>query len=72
MNTSYFVDSNSASRKRHSTCLGMINLFENISSPLENKEIAIRIFLDLSKAFDTVSTKFFLKSCSTMAYAELP
>lgn len=61
-----------SSRKRHSTCLAMINLFENNSWALDDKEFAIGSFLDLSKAFDTVSTKFLLKSCSTMAYAELP
>ena len=61
-----------SSRKCHSTCLATINLFENNPWALGDKEFAIGSFLDLSKAFDTVSSKFFLKSCSTMAYAELP
>ena len=43
-------------RKHHSICLAMINLFENISSALDNKEFAVGIFL-LSKAFDTVNHK---------------
>ena len=33
----------------------MINLFENISSTLDNKDFTIGTFLDLSKAFDTVN-----------------
>ena len=33
----------------------MINLFENISSVLDDKEFAIGTFLDLSNAFDTVN-----------------
>ena len=61
-----------SSRKRHSTCLAMINLFENNYWAPTDKEFAIGSFLDLSKAFDNVSTKFFFKSRSTMAYAELP
>ena len=43
-------------RKHHSICLEMINLFENISSALDNKDFAVGIFL-LSKAFDNVNHK---------------
>lgn len=35
-----------SSRKRHSTCLAMINLFENNSWALTDKEFAIGSFLD--------------------------
>ena len=41
-------------RKNHSTTLALINLHDKISSALDNGELAVGIFLDLSKAFDTV------------------
>ena len=41
-------------RKNHSTTLALIDLHDKISSALDNGELAIGIFLDLSKAFDKV------------------
>ena len=41
-------------RKNHSTCLAMLHLIDNITSSLDRKELVMGIFLDLSKAFDTV------------------
>ena len=32
----------------------MLHLIDNITSSLDRKELVMRIFLDLSKAFDTV------------------
>ena len=40
--------------KNHSTCLAMLHLIDNITSSLDRKELVMGIFLDLSKAFDTV------------------
>ena len=34
--------------------LALINLHDKISSALDNGELAVGVFLDLSKAFDTV------------------
>ena len=42
-------------RKNHSTTLSLINLHDKISSALDNSELEVGIFLDLSKAFDTVN-----------------
>ena len=42
-------------RKNHSTSFALLHLFDKISSAIDNKEHAIGIFLDLSKAFDTVN-----------------
>ena len=42
-------------RKNHSTSLALIDLYDKISAAIDRKEIAVGIFLDLSKAFDTVN-----------------
>ena len=39
-------------RKHHSTALAC--LYDKISSAIENRKYAVGIFIDLSKAFDTV------------------
>ena len=42
-------------RKNHSTSLALVDLYDKISNAIDQKEIAVGIFLDLSKAFDTVN-----------------
>lgn len=42
-------------RKNHSTSLALVQLYDKISSVIERNEFTIGIFLDLSKAFDTVN-----------------
>ena len=44
-------------REKHSTYLAMITLMEQIISALEKGHFTIGIFLDFSKAFDTVNHK---------------
>lgn len=41
-------------RKNHSTYMAMINLYDNITTALDKKLCSVGIFLDLSKAFDTL------------------
>ena len=41
-------------RKHHSTTYALACLYDKISSAIENKEYTVGIFIDLSKAFDTV------------------
>ena len=41
-------------RKHHSAAYALACLYDKISSAIENKEYTVDIFLDLSKAFDTV------------------
>ena len=47
-------------RKNHSTSLALIDLYEKVSLALDRKEHAVGIFLDLSKAFDTVDHNILL------------
>ena len=41
-------------RKGRSTSLALIDLFDKVTSAIDNKKFTIGLFLDLSKAFDTV------------------
>ena len=47
-------------RKNHSTSLALIDLYEKVSLALDRNEHAVGVFLDLSKAFDTVDHNILL------------
>ena len=42
-------------RKNHSTSQALLQLYNKISAAIDRKEFTVGIFLDLSKAFDTVN-----------------
>ena len=48
-------------RKKHSTYMPLAHLVDEITKALQNHEITCGIFLDLQKAFDTVSLDILLK-----------
>ena len=48
-------------RKNNSTSLALIQMVEKIRESIDNKKIGCGIFIDLSKAFDTVNHKILLK-----------
>ena len=50
----FLSDNQYGFRKHHSTAYALACLYDKISSAIENKEYAVGIFIDLSKAFDTV------------------
>ncbi len=41
-------------RENHSTSLALIEIIENVRQYLDNKEIVIGVYIDFTKAFDTV------------------
>ena len=47
-------------RKHHSTALALIHLYDKLSSAIDNKKFTIGMFIDLSKAFDTVNHEILL------------
>ena len=52
---SILFDNQYGFRKNHSTSLALIHLYEKLSSAMDNKEYTLGVFIDLSKAFDTVN-----------------
>lgn len=50
----FFNNAQFGFRKHHSTYMALLSLFDNLTRNLDNGEITAGIFLDLSKAFDTV------------------
>ena len=42
-------------RNNHSTALALIHLINNISSAIDRTETTLGIFLDFSRAFDTIN-----------------
>ena len=48
-------------RKNHSTIHALIKLTEHVKQALDNNEFACGVFIDLKKAFDTVSHNILLK-----------
>ena len=45
-------------RKNLSTSLAIIEITERIRKSMENKKVGCGLFVDLSKAFDTINHKF--------------
>ena len=41
-------------RKAHSTYMALLKLMDEISNELDNKNHSVGIFIDLSKAFNTI------------------
>ena len=49
------------SEKSYSTAHALIQLYDKISNALDNKMVTFGLFIDLSKAFDTVNHEIWSK-----------
>ncbi len=47
-------------RQKHSTYMALLDMYNKLSSAIDNRDFAIGIFIDLSKAFDTINHKILL------------
>ena len=59
-------------RKGHSTSMAVSTFVENIYEALDNNELALGLFLDLSKAFDSVKHDILLKKLSFYGIRGIP
>ena len=57
--------------KGHSTTQALIEITDKIKRALDNKEQTFGIFIDLTKAFDTVDHNILLKKCTIMVSEEM-
>ena len=48
-------------RKKHSTSMAIIDMYDKLSASLDRNEHSVGIFVDLSKAFDTLDRNILLK-----------
>ena len=53
-------------RKNHSTTHALFSLTEQVRLAIDKKEIACGIFIDLKKAFDTVSHNILLRKTGVL------
>ena len=56
-NHNILFDSQFDFRKNHSTFMAVLDLIDNLSNSIDKKEFSVGVFIDLSKAFDTVNHK---------------
>ena len=47
-------------RANHSTYMALLKTFDQITKELDNKQISLGIFIDLSKAFDTLDPEMLI------------
>jgi hypothetical protein len=59
-------------RKKLSTYMALLELTEDISKSMDEKDITIGVFIDLAKAFDTVNHKILLEKLSHYGIRGLP
>ena len=56
-----FVDNQFGFRKNRSAYMAILEMYDRISLAIDNREYAIGIFIDLSKAFDTINHSIMIR-----------
>ena len=68
-NEHYLLDPNqSAYRKFHSTTTALLKITDDILEGIEDAEVSIMIFLDFSKAFDTINHRLLLEKLKILGF----
>ena len=58
-------------REGHSTTQALTEITDRLKLAIDKQELTCGIFIDLTKAFDTVDHNILLQKCLTMAYGEM-
>lgn len=56
----FLTDKQYGFREKHSTYMALIELIDHITAELDNSKFSLGVFIDLSKAFDTINHKILL------------
>ena len=59
-------------RKNHSTYMAMLNFYDKVSEAIDKNEFIIGIFIDLSKAFDTINHDILIKKLELYGIRGIP
>ena len=59
-------------RRNYSTYMALIDFVDNLSQSIDNNEHTIGIFVDLSKAFDTVDHKILISKLNHYGIRGIP
>ena len=52
-------------REKHSTYMALLKLIDDISEEIDKKNLSMDVFIDLSKAFDTINHNIFIKKLNS-------
>ena len=59
-------------RKKHSTYMAMLNLYDKVSEAVDKNEFSIGVFIDLSKAFDTINHDILIRKLEMYGIRGIP
>ena len=59
--TTFYIRCSLVSEKNHSTYMPIVHIYDEITTNLQNNDKTLVLYLDLKKAFDTVSIEILLK-----------